>query len=240
MQNLTKNFSLASVVFIILAPLFSMAQGNEDQSSTYQSSSDKDRTTTISDYEYIRSEISKLSEFALEFDEIMDLFSSNPSYSTKCYTNTELKKSSYVRIEDRVFGPFFPDVIEGEIKFQLQKMDLGFNLFQTTHMNFLTDPYEQLVTCSRSNGGCKSFSKSKRDEAFPYLPESEEYIPELAVKSEDWTTYIAEDKKTLFSEISVSAETKERGLIMDEGSTFYFSKNYLCVSTQIKSKKKKK
>jgi hypothetical protein len=185
---------------------------------------------TVSNYKYIESEISKLSEKSTDFDLIRDLFSKSPEYKTTCYTDPSNEEPAS-KAKD-LFKKDLPEKIEGKMIFALEAIDLGFSVLQIIDLKIKGQNIGSEAQCVASTDGCISLNQSL-ESPYPELEQSGDYFPEVT-KNEKWSSYIF-DSRTIYSQLSLSLSIYSKDFFNRKSSAVTYSKSYLCISRLITS-----
>lgn len=181
---------------------------------------------TVSNYQYIESEITKLSEKNTDFDQIKNIFSKSPVYKTKCYSDASKSKTN--SDGEKIFSSHLPSTLNGEMSFELAAMDFGFSVFQKVVLDVKGENVESEVQCMTSSDGCVSLKQSLEKGSYPNLAPSDDYFSNVT-KKEEWTTYIL-NSKTLYSELMVTLSVDSKGYFERKGMPISYTQMYLCVS----------
>ncbi len=190
----------------------------------FAQTSDLEDQPTISNHQYIESEIAKLSEATISFDNLRSSFSRVPEYKTSCYASPSTENNAEA---SKLFKKHLPNYLEGSLGFDFAMFDLGFNIFQKTDLNWVDGQNEFQLSCIANGDGCISLNQSTESK-FTHLEPNEDYSPD-SLKTETWANYIL-DLSTIYSELTIGLSTKEFDWIGRESKSVTYQVNYLCVS----------
>ena len=186
---------------------------------------------TVSNYSYINSEISKIKESgALSYDHYRAMFSQTPEYNVTCYTDAENPQAKSRHELDNELQKFLPNYLEGTMKFEIETFDMGFNIFQTTELDWVDGKLKSMVSCIGGVGSCGSVDVSA-EEIFNKVPESEDYRVEEAKKSQSFSTYVY-DFNTLYFTHNITLSVPETSMFSRSRTsrTAQAVVNYVCVA----------